>query len=183
MGVDKSQIKIKMQRVKADGSVADLAEGGTVSASYWEKYRDRAVMVTIENQPSYFTAMSLIEFGDIPGSIFVKPKPYYKNLSPNHAVIFPRELKQHYFYNISEQAIPGEFDLSLLKMDSQIPVGILDSTTAHAASEYFDFQCVRQQGGPNIEFTLNNGYALPWQIRGMNTCPKQVLGLTKSLGW
>lgn len=55
-----AQPRFNMQRVTADGSAADLANGGTVASSFLGD-SDLAVRVTIDNQPTYFSRMELVE--------------------------------------------------------------------------------------------------------------------------
>ena len=142
-GVAASSVKIKMQRLDANYNYYELLEGGTVSASFWDWHRDKAVIVSIENQPTQFLNMDLVEYADFPGRLLIAPLPRrdtedaYGTQLP---VIFPTSGRK-YFFAVPKEAVPGHFELSLLKPSD---FTLLDSTTAHLTTDHFDFTCDRE---------------------------------------
>jgi len=135
--VSPDDVKIKMWRVSM-GSDMPLPEGGAVLNTFIGN-RDLAVGITIDNQPSFFlSAFSLVQKSD-GGQLLIDPDPKFKDTG--NSVIFPKEMKTGYLFNLAEKAHDGVFRIVLAD-----PYGaaVIDETTAHVANDYFEFTCNRE---------------------------------------
>jgi len=94
---------------------------------------DEAVIVSIDNQPTQFLWMVLLENSEIPGDMLVAPKPRF---IAETAIVFPSG--REYYYKVPDNAVPGWFRFELHKHYSPQP---LDETTAHIATDYLYFHC------------------------------------------
>ena len=130
-------VKIKMEKVMFNSSAA-LPEGGTVASSFLG-LSDLGVKVTIENQPSYFQALDLIEQpATARHDMLIAPRPLYYEADQNYSVVFPGEMKNEYFYRLAPQAPRGSFTLKLFDHQTD---ELINSTTAHIANDYLTFDC------------------------------------------
>jgi hypothetical protein len=142
-------IKIKMQRYDSNYQFKDLADGGTVSSVIYNHSArsDKAVIISIDNLPTQFMSMALVETPAVSGDLLRPSNPLFSN---GRSVINPERNRKYFFKvanhidnthpNLSTYSSTGPARFRLYGNGSQT---VLDSTTVIIAGEYFDFTCAR----------------------------------------
>jgi len=129
-----------MTRLTGTGDRVTLEQGGTVVSSIWSPM-DEAVIVSIQNQPTSFLSLELI---NAKKNMLKRAKPLLNGKS----VVFPN--RSEYYFPLPDwvtwPAPAGTFTFKLWK-DAQL----LDSTTAHIGTDYLYFHCT---GTPRCDGNL-----------------------------